>query len=529
MELRELIRAFRPVLPMLHDAMRVERKLNGISVTLREDRIPQAAREAMAAIVSAHLAPAPSLEQQQQPAGADEALQTADAPAFAGRGDNAYLGAGLCAGDLDGDGVDELVMGSYGAGGAGAPQTGRVDIVYSSSGAASSRVGRTLQGPSGTYARFGFSCATLDMNGDGMDDLVVGAPAVGGGQDGEVIGNYTGAVYIYFAPLPACAGCAATPNVTLHGHDNFTSLGFVVQAVPMACGGQPVRGLALGAPFHGAEPDQVHAGAVYLLRARPASQPWPRDIQVQAGTVDHMLTPPAGQDSAFGWFGASVAMTCHKAALQAVVGAPGQHYGRDVQSAVYGYTLASGKGTFELAWTRQGRANLTHFGFALATAPCGAPSGACLVVGAPGYGKRLLPNRTDPVFDMQGYVDVLDFGALLQPAAAAAPPWRRLQGPGLFAHFGWSLAVGPETSGAVALYVGAPLADFETGRVTRVSLARADAPASVMTGDKPLGRYGWQMTVADLGDNRTTLAVGQPTFSAHGGSRQGRVTLVAQV
>ena len=35
--------------------------------------------------------------------------------------------------------------------------------------------------------------------------------------------------------------------------------------------------------------------------------------------------------------------------------------------------------------------------------------------------------------------------------------------------------------------------------------------------------------MADLGDNRMTLAVGQPTFSAHGGSRQGRVTLVAQV
>ena len=170
--------------------------------------------------------------------------------------------------------------------------------------------------------------------------------------------------------------------------------------------------------------------------------------------MDHMLTPLASQDSAFDWFGASVAMTSHKAALQAV-GAPGQHF---VQSAVYSY-LASGKGTFELAWTRQGRANLNHSGFALATASrgCGAPSGACLIVGAPGNGKRLLPNRTDPVLDMQGHVDVLDFDTLLQPAAAAAArPWRRPQGPSLFANFGWSLAVGSETSGAAALMWARP-------------------------------------------------------------------------
>lgn len=78
-----------------------------------------------------------------------------------------YTGTSLATGDFDRDGVDELVVGVPGASRAGRPQQGLV------------RAGElTLEGTE-KHGRFGAAVAVLDFNADGFDDLAVGAPVAG--------------------------------------------------------------------------------------------------------------------------------------------------------------------------------------------------------------------------------------------------------------------------------------------------------------------------------------------------------------
>ena len=81
------------------------------------------------------------------------------------------------AGDFDADGRDDLAIGAYGAGIAGRPQTGQVDVQYAAT-SLKRELGRNqmLEG-SVVHGRFGWALTVLDWNADGVDDLAVGAPS----------------------------------------------------------------------------------------------------------------------------------------------------------------------------------------------------------------------------------------------------------------------------------------------------------------------------------------------------------------
>jgi hypothetical protein len=102
---------------------------------------------------------------------------------------NGAGGAVAGAGDLNGDGFDDVVVGAH-ANGAGGANAGRA-YVYHGGPAVDAVADLTLTGAE-TGDRFGFSVGSAgDVNGDGFDDVIVGAYANDAG------GTDAGRAYVY--------------------------------------------------------------------------------------------------------------------------------------------------------------------------------------------------------------------------------------------------------------------------------------------------------------------------------------------
>lgn len=138
---------------------------------------------------------------------------------FARLSDQDEAGFALAAGDVDGDGQVEWIL--------GAPGAGRVDVLS----AADLSIEATLSGT----GRFGAALAVGDVDGDGIDDLLIGSPNAGESVEGAAA-LYTG-------------GDLSSPAATFTGTDTGDQLGFAVAVAPGV--------LALGAPGGAGQPGRV--------------------------------------------------------------------------------------------------------------------------------------------------------------------------------------------------------------------------------------------------------------------------------
>uniref|UniRef100_A0A452U3L6 Integrin subunit alpha 5 n=1 Tax=Ursus maritimus TaxID=29073 RepID=A0A452U3L6_URSMA len=116
----------------------------------------------------------------------------------------------------------------------------------------------TYEGPMASY--FGYAVAATDINGDGLDDLLVGAPLLmertADGRPQEV-----GRVYVY---LQHPAGMEPTPALTLTGHDEFGRFGSSL--TPLGDLDQDgYNDVAIGAPFGG----ETQQGVVFIFPGGP--------------------------------------------------------------------------------------------------------------------------------------------------------------------------------------------------------------------------------------------------------------------
>ncbi|MEO8276625.1 MAG: Calx-beta domain-containing protein [Thermoanaerobaculia bacterium] len=107
------------------------------------------------------------------------------------------FGSALAVGDFDGDGLADLAVGSPNESTGGASEAGLVQVFYgSSAGLSSARTQIFTQETPGIFGsselgdHFGAALAAGDLNGDGFDELAIGAPDEGIGsirQAGNVI------------------------------------------------------------------------------------------------------------------------------------------------------------------------------------------------------------------------------------------------------------------------------------------------------------------------------------------------------
>ena len=105
----------------------------------------------------------------------------------------------VSSGDVNGDGFDDLIIGAYKAGDYG-NYSGASYVVFGQAGGFAAAIDvSSLNGTNGFLIRgeapddrLGFSVSAGDVNGDGFDDLIVGA------YDADPNGSMSGASYVVF-------------------------------------------------------------------------------------------------------------------------------------------------------------------------------------------------------------------------------------------------------------------------------------------------------------------------------------------
>ncbi len=111
------------------------------------------------------------------------------------------------AGDVNGDGYSDVIIGAPGYDDGANSAEGRVFVYYGSAAGLPAAPGNTPDDANQAGAQFGTSVSSAgDVNGDGYSDVIIGAP---GYDDG--VNNEEGRVYIYHG---SAAGLSATPNNT---------------------------------------------------------------------------------------------------------------------------------------------------------------------------------------------------------------------------------------------------------------------------------------------------------------------------
>jgi cysteine-rich repeat protein len=206
---------------------------------------------------------------------------TLDNPAAQAEGQFGVAVAG--AGDVDGDGFDDLLIGAHRQDGT-AVDEGAAWLFYGSATGAETTPGVSFADPGAEAdAQFGRSVATAgDVNADGFADIIIGAPY----QDGTAADE--GRAFVY---LGAAAGPSSTPTVTLEdpGHQAGAHFGWSVATA----GDINVNGfseLLVGAPVQ-ANPT-AGEGNVFVYYGSPTGVP---------ATASGVFDNPGAQDGGFGF------------------------------------------------------------------------------------------------------------------------------------------------------------------------------------------------------------------------------------
>ncbi len=205
-----------------------------------------------------------------------------------GKNPGDQLGTSLTVGDFDGDNLDDLAIGAYNALN-GSSRSGKTYIIYGKAIATKKTIdfaygeGDLMVHGENNKDGFGTSVESADLNGDGLDDLLVGAPFAAG----DTLKN-SGIVYVYFG---STEGISSTPSGMIYGQTEGERFGSDIAAGDIF--GDSKAEVVVGAYFSNTG-DLEQAGKIYLFAGRDSYSKVKRPTSTISG------------DMSMGWLGFTV-------------------------------------------------------------------------------------------------------------------------------------------------------------------------------------------------------------------------------
>mmetsp|Transcript_17099 Transcript_17099/g.66590 ORF Transcript_17099/g.66590 Transcript_17099/m.66590 type:complete len:807 (+) Transcript_17099:26-2446(+) len=435
-------------------------------------------------------------------------IELEDSPAIAGldfdtwtaASDYSYFGHSLASNDVDGDGMADVLVGAPGYGEPGSPQLGAVYVIPGGTNNNSSEPKLLVVGE-GPMARFGWAVASVDFNADGVNDLVVGSPM---STASEL--TYKGEISVFFGS--ASGGYSSTADVAIRTTTNYTNLGYTLLAADVNNDG--ADDLVIGCPFAGSGTGSyTQAGRVFVFYS---SATLTTGTTLDADNDSNIVLEGPGAAS---WYGYALDTVKVNNDTLLLVGAP-NHEGEDASTgmllAYSASAIASTGGGLDVPaiFTISGSTKWDMVGFSFATGAFGSSNNA-LAFGLPNRAERGWQHKfmgAAAVVDMTTLAssyDVDDLDFLIYE-----------EGDQEYARFGWAVGLAPNAAGTPLLWVTQPRRSTDAGKESGVAYAfTSSSTVQQITSTAKLARMGESLLFSDVDRSGTVdVILGVPRFNS---------------